>query len=116
MAKLSYKENRAFARAVRIIGGIPYCPAKVVEKLGVSKAQISYYKTGKSRISVELAKKIEKLTGGEITVADLNPTSLREFRKSTGVRAGRESNPDTQNYYRVGDINVSYKYWVAAGH
>ena len=47
--------------------------SELAKALGVSKQAVSHWRTGRYRVPAEHCRKIECLTGGQVTVHDLRP-------------------------------------------
>ena len=60
-------KNKAFIKACGLLGG----SEKTAELLGISASSVSAYRIGARRFPVELAPKVQELTGGRITIIEL---------------------------------------------
>jgi len=47
--------------------------SELAERLGVTQGAVSHWVTGRARVPAEMARAIERITGGEVTRVDLRP-------------------------------------------
>jgi len=62
--------RRAIVRACKIVG---YTQSDLARALDVDRSLVSTWVNGKKRVSLDKACRIEKLTGGKVTMENLRP-------------------------------------------
>ena len=70
--------------------------ADLGEAVGVSKGHLSFFESGKKKLSADLAKKIEAFTRGQVTAASLlglreAPRRARDMREETAAFQAKEA-------------------------